>query len=158
MKRRATDERDKISEQEVKEARIPWWKAIKLFIANLPLIAKVIMLIIGVAGGTVAAPEAVRLLDQYMAKPLPTPKDALPPPPSISNIAGSAFQAQAAQSFTALTNASNAHKAELEALREEIRNLEARVSAQRARGDSSVSERVTANSEAIQTLQGIVQP
>lgn len=158
MRRRATDESHKISEREVKEARIPWWKAIKLFIANLPLMAKIVMLIIGVAGGTVAAPEAARLLDQYITKPLATPDDSLPPPPPTTNTADSSFRAQAAQSITALTNASNAHGAELEALREELRNLEARVSAQRARGDNSVSERVTANSEAIQTLQGIVQP
>lgn len=157
MKRRSTDDHDRISEKEVKDARIPWWKAIKLFITNLPLIAKIIMLVIGVAGGTVAAPEAVRLLDEYIAEPLPTPDDALPPPPA-SSIVDSAFRAQAAQSFTALTNASNQHKAELEALREELRKLEARVSTQRARGDKSVSERVTANENEIKILQGIIQP
>lgn len=150
MKRRATDEGDRITEAEVKQARIPWWKAFKLFLANLPMIAKVVMLIIGVAGGTIAAPEAYRMANSLIAKPLETPKGSLPPAPSPTHAQGSAFEAQAAQSFAAINQAVNTHSDELKALRAEIRNLEARLAAQRAKGDNNLAERVSAIEEIVQ--------
>lgn len=150
MRRRSTDESDKISEKEIKEARINWWKAMKLCFANLPLIVKAIVLIVGVMGGTIAAPEAYRMATNLIQDPLPTPDGSLPPAPTTEHISSSAFQAQAAQSFTALNDAVNTHTAALEALREEIRNLESRLAAKRARGDNNLSERVSAIEEVVQ--------
>lgn len=157
MKRRSTDEHDKISNQEVKEARVNWWKTIKLFITNLPMIAKIIMLIIGVAGGTVAAPEAIRLVSNITSDITDVPKGQIPPPPDGSATL-SVWKNATDVVNSAQTRAIDTNTAELEALRQEIRNLEARVSAQRARGDNSVSERVTANETEIKTLKGIIQP
>lgn len=158
MKRRASDDSDRITEADVKKARIPWWKAFKLFLMNLPLIAKIVMLIIGVAGGTIAAPEAINLVDKFISKPLPTPSESLPPPPTSTSSHTSSFQGQVTQSITALTDSADSHSAELDALKAEIRALEQRVSSQRAIGDNTVSERVTANENEIKILKGIVQP
>lgn len=155
--------REELSDREIKDARIPWWKAIKLFIANLPLLAKLVMLVIGVMGGTIAAPEAYRMVDQLISDPLPTPEGSLPPPPKtetgmVSHIADSAFRAQAAQSFTAINNAINSHTEQIELLQQALQQVEARVSMQRAKGDSVVSERVTANEQRITQIEEIVQP
>ena len=150
MKRRASDDSDRITEAEVKQARIPWWKAIKLFLVNLPTIAKIIVLVIGVMGGTVAVPEAIKLVDQMVEDPLPIPEGQTVTPTPASNIADSAFRAQAAQSFEAMNNVINAHTASIEALRAEIRELESWLAAGRARGDNNLSERVSAIEEIVQ--------
>lgn len=157
MKRRSTDDHDQITEREVKDARVNWWKATKLFITNLPMIAKIIMLIIGVAGGTVAAPEAVRLVSEITGDSTDVPAGQIPPPPD-PNATLNVWKNTTDVVNSAQTRQIDTNTAELEAIREELHNLEARVSAQRARGDAGVSDRVTANEQRITEIEGIVQP
>lgn len=156
MKRRSTDEHDQIADQEIKSARIPWWKATKLFITNLPVIVKVIMLVVGVAGGTLAAPEIANKVSEITGgdKSIPSGQTVTPNPNAPSVV----WQGQVDISLTSQKTAIDLNTFQLEALRGEIRELEKRLSAQRARGDNNVEDQVGLNSERILELESVVQP
>lgn len=123
---------------------------------NLPTIAKVVFLALGVMGGTVAAPEAFRMVSEITGATdipegqIPNQADPNSPLAVWKNTTDVVNSAQ--------TRAIDTNTAAVEALRAEILELEGRLAAQRRRGDSNVSERVTTNTEEIKTLKGIVQP
>ena len=159
MKRRSTDQHDEISEVEVKAARVPWWKALKLFIMNLPVIAKVVLLVIGAWGGSIAVPEAI---DQVNALISDNQEAALIPTGQVTTPAaadpGAIWRSQVNTALASGKLAIDTNTAAVEALRAEIRELEKRVAAKRARGDTSVEAKVTANANRLTLIEEIVQP
>ena len=156
MKRRGTDPGDHITEEDVKRARIPWWKAIRLCLMQLPTIYKIIVLVIGVAGGTLAAPELMRHVSDLAGGDTTIPEGETTAPDAGSKV--SDWRADVTTALQSQKNAVDSHSEALAALRDEIRKLEARLNARQETGDKTVSERVTANTEAIEVLQGVVQP
>lgn len=159
MKRRSTDQHDQISEVEIKEARVPWYKALKLCITNLPMIVKAILLVVGVWGGTVAVPEAI---DQVNALISDNQEAALIPTGQVTTPAaadpGAIWRSQVNTALASGKLAIDTNTAAVEALRAEIRELEKRVAAKRARGDTSVEAKVTANANRLTIIEEVVQP
>ena len=140
MKQRATDPSDHITRDEAKAARIPWYKALKLFILNLPVIAKVVMLVIGLWGGTMAAPEVYEKLSALTAEDPPPP---LPIPAGITVVPETiTVNPEVRQSLASMNAAINAHTGALKAIREDIRQLEERREASSERDDAALEARI----------------
>lgn len=156
MKRRQTDDHDQITEAEVKAARIKWFKGVRLFLMNLPMIYKVIALVVATVTGTIAAPEIATQVSQIAGgdATIPAGQTTAPKPNSPPD----AWRADVNTSLTSQKTAIDAHTGDIAELRAEIVKLEKRLASRRAQGDNSLQGDVDENRARILELEGIVQP
>ena len=156
MKRRSTDDHDEITEVEVKQARINWFKAMRLFLMNLPTIYKVVALVIALVTGTIAAPEVIHRVSEIAGGEATIPAgQTLTPDPAAPSVV---WQGQVDISLTSQKAAIDVNTADIEAIRGAMDELEKRLASQRSRGDNTVEGKVIANSERLSTLESIIQP
>jgi len=158
MKRRSTDEHDDISTNEVKAARTTLFQWVKMWITNLPVIAKAIALVVAAVTGTIAAPQVYQQVTELagLEAPPPIPKGQITIPDPEAPIIG--WRNGVNTSLSSQTAAINSNTASLGALRQEIRELEERLESQRNRGDADVSRAVRDNSARLEIIEKVVQP
>ena len=156
MKHRATDDGDRITEQEVMKSRASWFRWAQLWLTNLPAVIKLLMVVITAVGGTVAAPEVYKKVQSYTAASVPVPagQTLMPQPGTTENV----WRGQVDLSLISQTTAIDTNTAAVEALRGEIRELETRLTAQRSRGDGGIKALVDAIAARVAAIEEVVQP
>ena len=125
------------------------FKWFKLWLTNLPAITKIILVVLGTVGGTVAVPEVYDKVVSLTSSDVPIPKGQITTT-SVTD-PGEVWRSQVNIALGSGKDAIDTNTADLETLRSEISELEARLKALSNRGDSRLEARVS-------VIETLVQP